>query len=162
MQLTRADGYDGLVAGDGQSSRGSGARQRTLAHLQALVTAAAVASVSTTTGCKKLLEQVKGGDSTDGGDADAGVAKDATTAEPAPTVPRVADPNATAESTLDATAFADAGEVQARVDAGAPKGPGHGYVVVDPVPPPARIPKDCNPPYTIDAKGVKHYKPKCL
>jgi serine/threonine-protein kinase len=29
-------------------------------------------------------------------------------------------------------------------------------------PPPARKRAACSPPYTIDARGVRHYKPECL
>jgi hypothetical protein len=35
------------------------------------------------------------------------------------------------------------------------------YRVVDPLPPPPRD-RICNPPYTYDSNGVKHYKKECL
>ena len=156
-----------MVGDTGDFGRAGGARQRTLAHLQALVTAAAVVGAgSSTASCKKMLGQGKSDGAPD--DADVTNAADGAAAGPAGTVPPVADPNATAESTLDATAFADAGEVQARADAGKERDAGVGYRVVDPMPTPTRIPKGgkrtvgCEPPYYFDAQGRKHYKPECL
>lgn len=70
------------------------------------------------------------------------------------------DPSLTAEGTPDAATFAGPDAARARAEAGASKDPGRGYRVVDPIPRPTRL--NCNPPYTVDAKGKKKYKPECL
>jgi hypothetical protein len=120
----------------------SSARERTLAHVQRLVAAAAVVGVVPT--CKKEskidppLPEVDAASS-----ATANV-------EPAPTVPPVAtpDPSATAPSTLDSARFADAGGPtgKKKKDGGVAPPPTHGYVVVDPMPPPTRLPKNTKAP----------------
>ena len=98
---------------------------------QHLVAAATVVGVGVASGaCKKETVTVKN-DAASGKD-DLALGADGSP-EPAPTVPPVADPNATAESTLDSSAFADSGGARARVDAGAPRPPFTGYAVVDPL-----------------------------
>lgn len=135
----------------------SSARDRTLAHAKRLVAAAAVLGVGEE-GCKKELAPRV--------DADAAPAP-STSVDPLPTAPPVAtpDPSATAESTADTANFLDAGTVAQKRDAGKiPKQPDLGYRVVDPLPPPTRLPKvnACDPPYTYDSQGHRHYKPECL
>ncbi|MFO0736260.1 MAG: hypothetical protein U0270_10280 [Labilithrix sp.] len=113
-----------------------------------------------------LACSTKANDARDGGDGGGGDApKDATTgAELDAATAEVAsdaavDAMRVAESTPDATTFAGPDAARKRAEAGAPKDPGRGYRVVDPLPRPTR----CNPPYTTDPQtGHRKYKPECI
>lgn len=137
----------------------SSARDRTLQHLKRLAAAATVVSAGTSSiaACKK--EAMKNEDEAGARDKENESDATATTA--------TVDHDATAPSTADAAVFVetttkDAGNWRQPI-------PPTGYAVVDPMPPPTRIPprgdagKDsCNPPFYFDREGRKHFKKNCL
>jgi hypothetical protein len=131
------------------------ARRRTVAHMRQLIAAATIlggANAATACGHKDKPPPPKDAGDDDAGPLEAGADADAV------------DADATAESTLDSAVFAGPDAAKKRADAGkVPKVPNHGYTVVDPLPRPTSLPqKNCDPPFTYDANGNKHYKPECL
>jgi len=142
-------------------------RAKTLAHLNKLVAAAAVLGVgSLAEACKKppppaSKDEPLGDDASPSASASASAsASSSASASASASASLPDDAGFVAPSTSDTAAFrGDAGPGAVKPK---PKPPPT-YHVVDPIPHPTRVPKGkCETPFTIDANGVKHYKPECL
>ncbi|HEX7664002.1 MAG TPA: serine/threonine-protein kinase [Polyangiaceae bacterium] len=89
---------------------------------------------------------------------------DPTAVPPPPTTPTVAivtpPPTTTATETAAPTVTADPPKVHTQATSTAKPPPTHTATAHATTPPPPQ--KNCNPPFTIDAAGIRHLKPECL